>query len=50
MKSKLEKKVVERIVDTAYYTVDNSVGKSFPLLVHEVKMPDSVRKEFLKKD
>lgn len=44
-----EKKLAKKIIDLASYTVNNSVGKCFPLLAHEVKMPESVRKEFLKK-
>lgn len=50
MKKSLEKKLVNKIINAARYTVDNTVGKSYPIAVHEVKMPDSVRKEFLKKD
>ena len=49
MKKALEKKIAERISGLAYNTTKNSVGKSVPLLVHEVKMPDSVKKEFLEK-
>ena len=49
MKDKNERRLAEKIVELATYTVNSSVGKSFPLLAHEVKMPESVRKEFLKK-
>ena len=49
MKETFEKKIAEKITNLAYNTTKNSVGKSIPLLVHEVKMPESVRKEFLKK-
>lgn len=50
MKQNMGKKVAKGIVDMALYTVENSVGKCFPAGVHEVKMPDSVRKEYLNKD
>ena len=43
-------KVAKGIVDVALYTVKSSVGKCCPLGVHEVKMPESVRKEFLHKE
>lgn len=46
---KKQKRIAEKTVELASYTVTNSVGKSFPLLAHEVKMPESVRKECLKK-
>lgn len=49
MKKALEKKIAERISSLAYDTAKNSVGKSVPLIAHEVKMPDSVKKEFLEK-
>lgn len=50
MKTREKNKVARGIVDLALYAVENSVGKCFPACVHEVKMPDSVRKEYLNKD
>lgn len=50
MKKNFEKKLANKIINAARYTVDNTVGKSYPIGVHEVKMPESIRKEFLKKD
>ena len=50
MKDKNERRFSKGIVDLALYTVENSVGKCFPACVHEVKMPESVRKEFLHKE
>lgn len=49
MRASIEKRIAEKVLDMATYTTKNSVGKSFPALAHEVKMPDSVRKEFLNK-
>lgn len=49
MKNTLERKIAEKITTLAFNTTKNSVGKSIPVLAHEVKMPESVRKEFLKK-
>lgn len=45
-----EKRFAEGIINLATYTVENSVGKCWPALAHEVKMPDSVRREYLHKD
>lgn len=49
MKKRVEEMVSEKILGMANYTVKNTVGKCFPVMVHEVKMPESVRKEFLEK-
>lgn len=50
MKMSLERKLASKITDAALDTVKNTVGKSVPALLHEVEMPESVRKEFINKD
>ncbi len=50
MKERTEKLVASKIVNLACNTVKNSVGKSMPVALHEVEMPESVRKEFINKD
>lgn len=47
MKKKTEEKIARKITEMALDTVKNSVGKSFPYGVHEVKMPECVKAEFL---
>ncbi|WMC94381.1 hypothetical protein [Kineothrix sp. MB12-C1] len=50
MKERTEKVIANKIMDLACNTAKNTVGKSVPLLAHEVKMPESVRQEFLNKE
>lgn len=50
MKMNLEKKLASKITNAALDTVKSTVGKSVPALLHEVEMPESVRKEFISKD
>ncbi len=50
MKESVEKKIASKVVNLACNTVKNTVGKCLPVLVHEVEMPESVRKEFINKD
>jgi hypothetical protein len=50
MKEKTEKMIASKVVDLACNTVKNTVGKSLPVLAHEVEMPDSIKKEFMNKD
>lgn len=50
MKERTEKMIASKVVDLACNTVKNTVGKSIPVLAHEVEMPESVRKEFINKD
>lgn len=45
MKEITRKVIARKIADMAACTVENTVGKSVPLLIHEVKMPDSIRKQ-----
>ena len=49
MKKSIEEKMAQKITSAALFTVKNSVGKSFPYGVYEVKMPASVKAEFLNK-
>ena len=50
MKERTEKMIASKVMDLACNTVKNTVGKSVPVLLHEVEMPESVRKEFISKD
>lgn len=50
MKKTVETKVVDKIVDLAFGTAKNTVGKCVPLLVHEVEVPECLREEFLGKE
>lgn len=43
MKQLVSKKIVEMSMDI----VKNTVGKSYPAFVHEVKMPEEVKDAFL---
>lgn len=49
MKAQTEKKLVNLIIDLADHTAKNTVGKSIPLLAHEVKIPEKIRKDLLQK-
>lgn len=46
----MKKNVADKIVNMALNTVEHSVGKCIPAAVHEVKMPESVKKQYLNKD
>ena len=50
MKERTEKMIASKVMDLACNTVKNTVGKSVPVLLHEVEIPESVRKEFINKD
>lgn len=50
MKKMVETKIASKIVDVAMDTAKNTVGKSIPLLAHEVEMPECLREEFLDKE
>lgn len=50
MVERTKKNVAHRITELACHTVKNTVGKSLPLLVHEVELPDSIKKEYLQTD
>lgn len=47
MRNRTENMVAEKIVEIATNGVKNSVGKCWPLLAHEVEMPECVRQEFM---
>lgn len=47
MRKNTEEKIAKKVTELALDTVKNSVGKCFPYGVHEVKMPESVKAEFL---
>lgn len=44
MKGRIKKAIARKIADGAASTAANTVGKSLPLLVHEVKIPDSIKR------
>lgn len=50
MKLRTEKAMAQTILDAALFAVKSTVGKSFPLLIHEVELPDSIKKEYLQTD
>ena len=43
-KELLQQRIAERIEKEAIHTVKNTVGKSIPYMIHEVKLPEELRK------
>lgn len=49
MKKKTGNIIARKITDLAYDTAKNTVGKCIPLVAHEVKMPECIKKELSEK-